>query len=86
MEVGSIFFKKVFYDPRDSFDIDLSAHLLQQYMTSHKEKMTTAYNAIHELCIETRKESTDSRNRQREPEVDYSPEQQIFVKNPFASR
>lgn len=74
------------FDPRDSFDIDLSAHLLQQYMTNHKEKMTRAYSAIHELCNETRKELTNNRNRQREPEVDYSPEQQIFVKNPFASR
>jgi hypothetical protein len=31
------------YDPRDPFDIDLSAHLLQQYIVGHKNKMIEAY-------------------------------------------
>lgn len=74
------------FDPRDPFDIDISAHLLQQYMTNHRDKMTKAYNTIQDLCKTTRKDLTDNRNKDREPEVDYSPEQQIFVKNPFASR
>lgn len=74
------------YDPRDPFDVDLSAHLLQQYMTNHKDRMTKAYNTIHDMCSETRKDLTDNRNKEREPEAEYSPEQQIFVKNPFASR
>lgn len=74
------------YDPRDPFDIDLSAHLLQQYMTNHKDKMTKAYKTIHDMCSTTRKNLTDTRNSEREPEAEYSPEQQIFVKNPLASR
>lgn len=74
------------FDPRDPFDIDLSAHLLQQYMTDHREKMIKAYQTIHEMCNTTRKDLTDNRNKDREPEAEYSPEQQIFIKNPFAAR
>lgn len=55
-------------------------------MTNHKDKMTKAYNTIHDMCSTTRKDLTDNRNKEREPEAEYSPEQQIFVKNPFASR
>lgn len=74
------------FDPRDVFDIDLTVHLLQQYMTNHKDKMTSAYKTVHDLCTDSRKDLTDNRNKDREPEIDYCPEQQIFIKNPFASR
>jgi transposase InsO family protein len=74
------------FDPRDPFDIDLSTHMLQQYMTNHKTKMTEAYNSIQEHCNESRKQLIDNRNQNREPELEYSPQQQIFVKNPIASR
>lgn len=36
------------FDPRDPLDIDLTAHLLQQYTVEHKNKMNKAYNLIHE--------------------------------------
>lgn len=74
------------YDPRDPFDIDVSSQLLQQYTINHKAKMTLAYNTIQELSNTSRRDLTENRNRNREPEAEYSPEQQIFVKNPFASR
>jgi hypothetical protein len=74
------------FDPRDAFDVDLTAHLLQQYMTNHKDKMTKVYNVIQDLATDSRKELTDSRNKNREPKIEYSPEQQIYIRNPFASR
>lgn len=74
------------FDPRDPFDIDLSSHLLQQYVTDHKNRMCKAYNIIHDSCTTLRTNLTDNRNANRDPEIDYSPEQQIFVKNPLASR
>lgn len=74
------------FDPRDPLDIDLTTHLLQQYTVEHKNKMTNAYNLIHESSMAQRKNLIDARNKSRETENQYSPEQQIFVKNPFASR
>lgn len=74
------------YDPRDPFDIDLSSHLLQQYILNHKDRMCMAYKHIHELCTDARKNLIDNRNKNRDPEIEYSPEQQIFIKNPTASR
>lgn len=74
------------FDPRDPFDLDLSAHLIQQYSTEHKNKMNLAYNLIQESSTEHRKTLIDNRNKSREPESDYSPGQQIFVKNPLAAR
>lgn len=74
------------FDPRDPLDIDLSVHLLQQYVVNHRDKMSKVYNLIHESGISSRRELTDSRNKHRETEVEYSPEQQVFVQNPLASR
>lgn len=74
------------FDPRDPFDIDLSVHLLQQYVNNHREKMSKVYSLIHDVGTSYRKEITNLRNKEREPEVEYTPEQQVFVKNPFASR
>lgn len=74
------------FDPRDPLDIDLCSQLLQQYMISHKEKMILAYKTIHDLSLTSRERLTDNCNKNREPEAEYSPEQQIFVKNPIASR
>lgn len=74
------------FDPRDPFDVDLSSHLLQQYIVDHKNKMCEAYNQIQESCSTLRKNITDRHNTNRDPEKDYSPEQPIFVKNPVASR
>lgn len=55
-------------------------------MINHKDKMTLAYNSIHDLCNASRKNLTDNRNKEREIEVEYATEQQIVVKIPFASR
>lgn len=74
------------FDPRDPFDLDLTSHLLQQYMHNHKDKMILAYNTIEDLCNASRSDLMNARNRTREPEVNYPPEQQIFVKNPIALR
>jgi hypothetical protein len=70
------------YDPRDPFDIDLSSHLLQQYIINHKDRMTMAYKHIHELYSDARKNLIDNRNKNRDPEIEYSPEQQILLNPP----
>lgn len=74
------------FDPRDPFDLDISSQLLQQYMVNHKDKMTLTYNLIHDISKTHRRELTDNINRNREPESSYSPEQQVFIRNPIASR
>lgn len=74
------------FDPRDPLDIDLTTHVLQQYIQDHKNRMKITYNLIHESCSSLRRDLTNSRNRTREPEANYSPEQQVFVRNPVASR
>lgn len=73
-------------DPRDPFNIDISAHLLQQYMIDHKAKMTIVYNTVHEIGINERTNIMAGHNKDREPEVTYSPDQPVFIKNPVASR
>lgn len=74
------------FDPRDPFDMDISSHLLQQYMVNHKDKMKIAYNTIQDVSNACRKNMVENLNKNREPEIHYTPEQQIFVKNPLASR
>lgn len=74
------------FDPRDPLDLDLTAHLLQQYTVEHINKMSKAYNLIHESSLAHRKDLINNQNKSRESENQYPPEQQVFVKNPFASR
>lgn len=74
------------FDPRDCHDIDFTQHLLQQYIINHKESMKKVYEIINSTSLENRRALIDSRNKNREPEVEYAPQQQIFIKNPLASR
>lgn len=74
------------FDPRDPLDIDLTEHLLQQYSLDHKKRMTQVYDLINETSLHHRTELTENRNKDREPEQEYTPNQQIFVRNPMASR
>lgn len=74
------------FDPRDPIGIDLTQHLLQQYTQNHREQMKLIYNIINESALHNRTVLIENRNKEREPEIQYEPEQQIFIKNPLASR
>lgn len=74
------------FDPRDALDIDLTQLLLQQYTKTHSEQMKKVYDIINDSSLEKRTAIMQNTNKTREPEVEYSPQQQVFIKNPFASR
>lgn len=74
------------YDPRDPVDIDPTAQLLQQYIQTHRQQMQVVYDTVNKSSLETRSALIENRNKTREDEVEYLPQQQVFVKNPFASR
>lgn len=74
------------FDPRDSLDLNLSEHLLQNYLQDHKKRLTQVYDTINETSLHHRTELTENRNKDREPEKEYVPDQQVFVRNPLASR
>lgn len=74
------------FDPRDPIDIDVTEHILQQYAQNHKQQMKQVYEIINESSLANRTALIEGRNKTREPEVEYAPQQQVFIKNPFASR
>lgn len=74
------------FDPRDPLDIDLTEHLLQQYLLEHRKRMTNVYEIINETALHNRTELTENRNKDREPEKEYHPDQQVFIRNPLANR
>ena len=74
------------FDPRDPFDVDLTKHLLQQYIQNHRDQMKLVYEVINESTLERRTNIIDNQNKNREAEVEYQPQQRIFVSNPLASR
>lgn len=74
------------FDPRDPVGIDINEQLIQQYIIDHKERMQTVYNIINKITISDRTAIIENRNRSREPEVEYRPQQQVFIKNPAAAR
>lgn len=74
------------FDPRDPIDIDLTEHLLQQYLQDHKTRVNRVYDIINETSLHDRTVLTENRNKDREPEKEYTPDQQVFVRNPMASR
>lgn len=73
-------------DPRDPVDINLSENILQQYMIEHRNKMQKVYDLINDSSLHLRTQITENANKNREPEKQYSPEQQVFIRNPNASR
>lgn len=74
------------FDPRDPIDMDLTKHLLQQYTQSHREQMKIVYNMINETSLDKRSHLIQNRNKDREAEAVYEPDQQIFIRNAIASR
>lgn len=74
------------YDPRDPISIDSTAQLLQQYTQMHKVQMQMVYDMINETSLDNRATLIENRNKTREPEIEYCPQQQVFIKNPMASR
>lgn len=74
------------FDPRDPLHINLSEHLLQQYIQDHRNRMIKVYDLINETSLHNRTQITENINKDREQETNYSPEQQVFIKNPMASR
>lgn len=74
------------FDPRDPVDMDLTKHLLQQYVQTHREQMKAVYDLINETSLTNRSSLTENRNKNREPETEYQPDQSVFVSNPFAAR
>lgn len=74
------------YDPRDPLDIDLSEHLLQQYIQDHRKSMVKVYELMNETSLHDRTQLTENRNKDREQEKEYTPNQHVYVRNPLASR
>lgn len=74
------------FEPRDPFDMDMTEHLMQQYILTHRQQMKDVYDKLNESSLADRTKIMDNRNRNREPEVEYQPNQQVFVTNPSASR
>lgn len=74
------------FDPRDPIDIDLTEHLFQQYSQDHRKRMSQVYDLINQTSLHDRTQLTENRNKDREPEKTYTPDQQVFVRNPMASR
>lgn len=48
--------------------------------------MKLVYDIINESALHNRTVLIENRNKDREPEIQYDPEQQVFIKNPLASR
>lgn len=74
------------FDSRDPITIDLTQHLLQNYVQNHREQMHKVYEIINDAALTNRTAIINNRNKDREPEIEYLPTQQIFIKNPTASR
>lgn len=74
------------FDPRDPIDIDLTQHLTQQYLQDHKSRMKLVFELINKSSLNQRTQLMENRNRNREPEQEFSTGQQIFIRNPTASR
>lgn len=74
------------FDPRDPVDINMTEHLMQQYILTHRDQMKTVYDVINNFTLTDRTNIIENRNKDREPEIEYPSDQQIFIKNPLASR
>lgn len=72
-------------DPRDPLDINLSENILQSYTKEHRNKMQRVLEMINESSQHDRIRITETINKNRETEQEYSADQQIFVQNPMAS-
>lgn len=73
-------------DPRDPLDVDMTEHLMQQYIMTHRDRMKIVFDLINDFTLDDRTKIIQNRNKSREPEVEYQPEQQVFISNPVATR
>lgn len=73
-------------DPRDPLDINLSENTLQQYIQDHRNRMLKVYEILNESSLHNRTVLIENANKDREPEAAYLPNQQVFIRNPLASR
>lgn len=74
------------FDPRDPIDTNVTELLIQNYMNDHRDKMKTVYDLVHNSCVAQRESIMDRVNRNRDPIIDYSSDQEIYIENPVASR
>lgn len=74
------------FDPRDPSDMNITERLLQQYSSTHRDKMRIVYDIVHEASLAQRTSIMENVNRSREPEQQLSPEQDVYVRNPTAVR
>ncbi|CAB3222780.1 unnamed protein product [Arctia plantaginis] len=74
------------FDPRDPTDIDVTQHLLQMYMQTHRDQMKLVYDIVNNIALDNRTALTNNHNKTREPEIESQPQQQVFIKNPAATR
>lgn len=66
------------FDPRDRLNMEVTEHLMQQYMQNHRSKMCKVYELINESSLNHRTDIIENRNKSREPEESYNPEQQRY--------
>lgn len=74
------------FDPRDPTDLNLEQQLMQQYLLEHKSKMETVYKLIHNESFSNRQAIMTTRNSNREPEINLDHNQEVYIRNPAASR
>lgn len=74
------------FDPRDPIDLDLSERLLQQYIQEHRKSMEAVYKIIHDESFANRETLMTRHNKDRETEVNYDQNQEVYIKNPQATR
>lgn len=74
------------FDPRDPLDVNITEHLLQQYLQEHRKKMQQVFDIINKSSLHDRTVLTDNRNKDREPEREYTTDEQVFIRNPLAAR
>lgn len=73
-------------DPRDPLDMDITEHLLQEYILDHRKRMLKVYEIINETALQRRTEITEKTNKNRESEQIYAPDQRVHVRNPLANK
>lgn len=74
------------FDPRDPIHLNTTERLMQQYVCDHRDRMETVYQLIHESSSAHRDNIMNRINSTREPQIDYEPNQEIFIRNPAADR
>lgn len=74
------------FDPRDPIDMNMTERILQQYTQDHRSRMETVYRLVHESSLAERESLMTQRNSNREPEMEYSLNQNVYVRNPVATR